>query len=82
MFKLKQYITLNNNIDKKINDDIFIKNGIVYIDNGEHKYKYEHDCYFVDADGKWVNLQGGVPVYETNELLDEDLFEPMEAEVL
>ena len=45
-----------------------------------HKYKYENDCYFIEVDGKWVNMQGGVPVYEVEENPDENIFITLESE--
>lgn len=78
---LREHIVgLTTNTNKKINNDVYIKNGVVYINNGEHKYKYENDCYFIEVDGKWVNMQGGVPVYEVEENPDENIFVTLESE--
>lgn len=78
---LREHIVgLTTNTNKKINNDIYIKNGVVFISNGEHKYKYKNDCYFIEVDGKWVNMQGGVPVYEVEENPDENIFITLESE--
>ena len=78
---LREHIVgLTTNTNKKINNDIYIENGIVFINNGEHEYKYENDCYFIKVDGKWVNMQGGVPVYEVEENPDENIFITLESE--
>lgn len=75
MYILRNYIIgLNSNTNKKINNDIYIENGVVYINNGKHKYKYKNDCYFIEVDGQWINMQGGVPIYESEENLDENIF--------
>ena len=79
MFTLRQYILgLNPNLNKKINDDIWIENGIVYINIGENQFKYEHDCYFIKLENGWKNLQGGVPIYEVEDCLDENIFEKID----
>lgn len=81
MIILRQYILgLTNDTNKRINKDIHIENGVVYINSGEHQYKYENDCYFINVDGKWINLQGGTPFYEVEENLDENIFIDTEAE--
>lgn len=73
---LREHIVgLTTSTNKKINNDVYIKNGVVYINNGEHKYKYENDCYFIEVDGKWVNMQGGVPIYDSETCWDSDIFE-------
>ena len=75
MIILREHIVgLTTDTNKKINNDVYIKNGVVYINNGEHKYKYENDCYFIEVGGEWLNMQGGVPVYELEENLDENIF--------
>lgn len=79
-FKIKQFIETTGK-DRIINNVLCVKSGVVYLDLDNH-FKFEHGNWHQLCGKTWVNLQGGVPVYETNELLDEDLFEPMEAEVL
>mgnify|MGYP006956046237 CR=1 FL=1 len=75
MFILKEFISnLTPKTNKVVNKDISIKNGVVYINNGENEYKYENDCYFIKADTNWVNMQGGIPFYEAEENFDNDLF--------
>ena len=73
MYKLKQII--NEKLeDRKINDNLFIMNGVVYltIDNTTYKHEFENWYQYTD---KWVNLQGGVPRYEVEENLDNKIFE-------
>ena len=78
---LREHIVgLTTNTNKKINNDIYIKNGVVFISNGEHKYKYENDCYFIEVDGKRANMQGGVPVHEVEQHPDENIFITLESE--
>ena len=78
---LREHIVgLTTNTNKKINNDIYIENGIVFINNGKHEYKYENDCYFIKVDSKWVNMQGGVPVYEVEENPDENIFITLKSE--
>lgn len=75
MFTLRKHINnLSTKPNKKINEDITIKNGIVIIENGELKWKYENDSYYISLGKTWVDLQGGVPAYFTDENLDEDIF--------
>ena len=72
MVHIKQFI--ENLADRKVNEDIYIKDGIVYLNNGEYEYKYQNDCWFIKAGDNWVNMQGGIPAYEVEENLDADIF--------
>ena len=69
--RLKRYI--ENLTDRKVNDDIYIKDKVVYVNNGEHEYKYQFDEWYIKAGDNWVNLQGGIPVYESD--IEDDIFE-------
>ena len=73
MYKLKQII--NEKLeDRKINDNLFIMNGVVYLTIDNIKYKHEFENWYQYTD-RWVNLQGGVPRYEVEENLDSRLFD-------
>lgn len=78
MITLKEHI--NNEFlktDRKINDDIFVKSGVLFIDNGKDKYKFENDCYYILAGDKYINMQGGIPNYSVENFsnADENIFE-------
>ena len=45
---------------------------VVYI---EDYIKYENQQWWLKVDNVWNALQGGVPVYETSEDIDDDIFE-------
>lgn len=82
MVTLRQHINnLTTDTNRKINKDVYIKNGIVYIDNGVCKYKYQNDCYFILVGDNWINMQGGIPSYHLEENPDEDVFVSVEREV-
>lgn len=68
---LKRFI--ENLDDRVINDDIYIKDKVVYVNNGEYKYKYQFDDWYIKAGDNWVNLQGGIPAYESE--IEDDIFE-------
>ena len=75
MYILKEYVEDSSiKTDKKINDDIYIENGILYIKNQYAEYQYYQHSYYVKVDnGNWVDLQGGIPVYFTEENLDKNI---------
>lgn len=73
MYRLKRYI--ENLRDRVVNKDIYITDSILYLDNGENKYRYQCDEYYIKAGDNWVNIQGGIPVYEIEENIDESIFE-------
>lgn len=72
MYRLKRYI--ENLRDRVVNKDIYITGGVLYLDNGENKYIYQYDEYYIKAGDNWINMQGGIPIYEVEENLDEDIF--------
>ncbi len=69
MKNLKQHV--NNLQDRIVNKDIKVENGVVYI---EDYIKYENQQWWLKVDNVWNALQGGVPVYETSEDIDDDIF--------
>lgn len=73
MYKIKQYVI--NLQDRKINENIFIENGILYLITQDNKYKYEHDSWYINIENQWINMQGGVPIYDSETCWDEDIFE-------
>ena len=76
-YTLRNYI--ENLEDRVVNKDIYIKDKVLYLTTENNKYKYEHNCWFIFTD-KWVNMQGGVPVYEVEENPDENIFITLESE--
>lgn len=81
MVILREHISnLQSRADKKINDNVFIKNGVLYINNGEHEYKYENECYYIKVGDKYINMQGGIPAYSLETNPDEDIFVELESE--
>ena len=74
MYKLKQIIE-NAGADRVINNDLSVTNEIVYLTIDGTKFKHESHNWYQLCGEKWVNLQGGVPDYETEEFLGELLFE-------
>lgn len=73
MYRIKQYII--NLQDRKINENIFIENGVLYLITQDNKYKYEHDSWYINIENQWVNMQGGVPIYDSEICWDADIFE-------
>ena len=69
MYKLKQIIE-NAGADRVINNDLSVANGIVYLTVEGIKFKHENHNWYQLCGEKWVNLQGGVPNFESEELLD------------
>lgn len=78
MYKLKQIIE-NAGADRVINNDLSVISGIVYLTANGIKYKHENHNWYQLCGEKWVNLQGGVPDYET-EIEDNLLFDYFEQE--
>lgn len=76
MYRLKQII--ENVGNDRTDGDIKVAKGIVYITIDGIKYKHEHHNWYMLCGTNWVNLQGGVPDYETETLLDAYLFEETE----
>lgn len=74
--RLKRYI--ENLQDRKVNDDIYIKDKVVYVNNGEYEYKHQFNDWYIKAGENWINLQGGIPVYKLETNPDADIFEPIE----
>lgn len=77
MKNLKQHI--NNLQDRVINKDIKVENGIVYI---QDNIKYKNQQWWLKVDNIWNALQGGIPVYESAEDIDDDIFEEVDSEEL
>lgn len=73
MYRLKQIIEEVGE-DRKINNDLQVKDGKVYLTHNNIEYIYQDGNYYQKCDGFLVNLQGGVPDYECDEF-DEKLFE-------
>ena len=73
MYKIKNYIESVGQ-DRVINSDIKIESGVVYLTIDNIQYKYEFGNWY-QYTNRWVNLQGGVPLYYSKENLDELLFE-------
>lgn len=63
MYRLKQFIE-NVGKDRQITPELKVENGKVYLDT-ERKYKYEFGNWHIWCDIHWINLQGGVPDYQT-----------------
>lgn len=81
MYKLRQIIQSPKNC--VINNDIYVKNGIVYLTNNGKEYKHEFECWFIKLDdGSWANLQGGIPNYFAEENLNDEIFEEAPSERL
>lgn len=73
MYKIKNYIESVGQ-DRVINSDIKVESGVVYLTIDNIQYKYEFGNWY-QYTNRWVNLQGGVPLYYSKENLDELLFE-------
>lgn len=71
-FRLKQFIDNVGN-DRVVDDKLKVSGGIVFLDLSIH-FKYEQGNWWQLCDNTWVNLQGGVPDYSTETMLDELLF--------
>lgn len=80
MIQVRNYINIEKGTNREINKDIRIENGVVFLKNGTAEYKYQYDCWYIKAGENWVNMQGGVPIYEINENIDEQIFETIENE--
>ena len=74
MYKIKQFIE-NAGKDRQITPELKVENGVVYLDT-ERKYKYEYGNWHIWCDFHWVNLQGGVPDYETD--VEDEILENIE----
>jgi hypothetical protein len=74
MYRLKQIIE-NAGADRYINNDLSVTGGIVYLTVDGIKFKHESHNWHQLCGITWVNLQGGVPNYESETQLDELLFE-------
>lgn len=69
MYRLKQIIE-NAGADRYINNDLSVTNGVVYLTIDGIKFKHKNHNWYQLCGEKWVNLQGGVPNYESEKLLD------------
>lgn len=76
-FRLKQFIETTG-VDRVVSSELRVQAGIVYLDTGIH-FKYMNGNWYQLCEGVWVNLQGGVPDYERDTMLDELLFYAVEA---
>lgn len=74
MYKLKQVIS-NIGKDRKITDQLKVKNGIILLESCGIKFKYEQGNWYQLCGDKWVNLQGGVPDYAVIETDELEIFE-------
>lgn len=74
MYRLKQIIE-NAGADRVINSDLSVTDGIVYLTVDGIRFKHENHNWYQLCGEKWIDLQGGVPSYESKEQLDELLFE-------
>ena len=77
MYRLKSFIE-NIGQDREITKELKVENGIVYLETDENKYKYEYGNWYIWCDIHWVNLQGGIPNYETKESSNSDFFEKID----
>lgn len=79
MIRLKEKPIISNDKYKIINNDIFIKDGILYISTPYAEYKYEHDSYYIKkSDTQWDSLHGAVPCYDIANNIDDNIFETYE----
>ena len=69
MYRLKQIIE-NAGADRVINNDLSITGGIIYLTVDGIQFKHQAHNWHQLCGEKWVNLQGGVPDYKSEELLD------------
>ena len=76
MYKIKNYIESVGQ-DRVINSDIKVESGVIYLTVDNIQYKYEFGNWY-QYTNRWVNLQGGVPMYITEENIDDKLFEKIE----
>lgn len=76
MHTLKQIIE-NAGVDRVIDSNLYVKNGIVYLTLDNTQFKHENHNWYQLCGEKWVNLQGGVPSYESEveENPDENILE-------
>lgn len=75
-FRLKQFID-NVGVDRVIDDRLKVAGGVVFLDLDIH-FKYTQGNWWQLCDTVWVNLQGGVPEYDQETMIDELLFEAKE----
>ena len=69
MYRLKQIIE-NAGKDRYINSDLSVTSGIVYLTLDGIQFKHQAHNWYQLCGTTWVNLQGGVPSYESEELVD------------
>ena len=69
MYRLRAII--DNLKTRKVNNDIEVKDNKVFVEKDK---KYEFGNWYIKVDNVWNALQGGVPVYETSEDIDDDIF--------
>lgn len=69
MYRLKQIIE-NAGADRAINNDLSVANRVVYLTLNGIRFKHESHNWYQLCGTTWVNLQGGVPDYKSEELLD------------
>jgi len=70
MYRLRAII--DNLKTRKVNNDIEVKDNKVFVEKDK---KYEFGNWYIKVDNVWNALQGGVPVYETSEDIEDDIFE-------
>ena len=74
MYNLRQEIT--NLKDGVLNENIYIKDGKAYIKTDEHEYMYD-GIWNIKVNGKWLDLQGGIPSIGKVEFVDNYVFEAL-----
>ena len=70
MYRLRAII--DNLKTRKVNNDIEVKDNKVFVEKDK---KYEFGNWYIKVDNVWNALQGGIPVYEIAEDIDDDIFE-------
>lgn len=75
MYRLKQII--ENAGENRTVGDVEVLNGVVFVDLNGIKFRHENHNWYQQCGEIWVNLQGGVPSYET-EIEDNLLFDKVE----
>lgn len=77
MYTIKQIIQYPK--DCKENENLYVKDKVVYLTVGGKEYKHICDCWYMKVDsGDWINLQGGVPAYQQETVINEELFDKVE----
>ena len=75
MNRLKQIIE-NVGQNRQITPELKVEDGKVYLETKDNKFKYEYGNWYIWCDIHWINLQGGIPVYESE--VEDNIFEKEE----